>query len=137
VITITKIFNFCAGHRLHLPEMSDSENFELFGACSNPAGHGHNYVLEITVSGNVDPKTGMIIDLKDLKDVVTREIIDQVDHKNLNCDVPWLSGKIPTTEVFADAIWQRLRENIFSVARRITLMKVVLRETPFNVVEIT
>jgi 6-pyruvoyltetrahydropterin/6-carboxytetrahydropterin synthase len=90
------------------PSFSDEKNWEVFGPCSNPHGHGHNYILDVTVQGNPDPQTGMIINLRDLADVISREITDPLDHKHLNLDVPWLEGVIPTLENLAVRIWERL-----------------------------
>ncbi len=92
---------FCSGHRLFNPKFSDEKNREIFGDCANPNGHGHNYVLEVTVSGEIDHETGMIINLKELKRIIETEIISKVDHKNLNMDVDFMQGIIPTTENFA------------------------------------
>lgn len=108
MIFITKKLEFSASHRLHNPDLSEEENRETFGPCNNPNGHGHNYTIEVTVSGNVHAETGMVIDLKRLKQLVQREIIDHVDHKNLNVDVPFLDGVIPTAENLAIKIWDIL-----------------------------
>ena len=108
MIFITKKLEFSASHRLHNPNLSEEENRETFGLCNNPNGHGHNYTIEVTVSGNVHAETGMVIDLKRLKQLVQREIIDHVDHKNLNVDVPFLDGVIPTAENLAIKIWDIL-----------------------------
>src|SRR6185312_8617358 len=97
-LTITRSFQFCAGHRLHRPDWSDEKNREIFGLCSNPAGHGHNYELEVSVTGPLDGETGMIMNLRELKELVRERVIGEVDHKNLNVDVPWMRGVIPTTE---------------------------------------
>ncbi|MCC6964326.1 MAG: 6-carboxytetrahydropterin synthase, partial [candidate division Zixibacteria bacterium] len=99
--TITKRMTFCAGHRMYKPELSDAENLRIFGECSNPGGHGHNYVLEVSVTGEVDPATGMIINLKELKQVIEREVVFKVDHKNLNTEVEFMRGLVPSTEAFA------------------------------------
>jgi 6-pyruvoyltetrahydropterin/6-carboxytetrahydropterin synthase len=98
---------FNAAHRLADPRLSDEENRRLFGKCANL--HGHNYVLEVVVAGEVDAATGYVLDLKALSDVVDRLIIRDVDHRNLNTDVPWLDGRIPTAENLALAFWERLR----------------------------
>ena len=101
MLYITKKLHFSASHRLHNLKLSQKENKEIYGLCNNPHGHGHNYILEVTVAGNVNPKTGMVIDLKELKDIVQENIIKKVDHCHLNFDVPFLKNKIPTTEVLA------------------------------------
>ena len=99
---------FSAGHRLYNPDFDDAKNREIFGACSNPGGHGHNYVLEVTVSGDINPETGMIVNLKEMKKIIETEIISKVDHMNLNLDVNFMRGIIPTTENLARKIWEIL-----------------------------
>ena len=103
---------FNAAHRLFKPEWTDQKNFEVFGKCSNPNYHGHNYVLEVWVDGKVDPTTGFVLDLKNLKTIIQDEIIERFDHRNLNLDCPEFEGIIPTTENIAIVIWTILRENI-------------------------
>ncbi|RCK77320.1 MAG: 6-pyruvoyl tetrahydrobiopterin synthase [Ignavibacteriae bacterium] len=103
---------FCASHRLFNEKYDDQKNMEVFGKCSNPAGHGHNYELIVTIVGEPDPETGMIMDLKKLSDIIKREIIDKVDHKNLNVDVDFLKGIIPTTENLAIVFWKILEPKI-------------------------
>lgn len=121
-ISITKRTHFCAGHRLFNPEFSDERNYEIFGPCSNPSGHGHNFILEVTVSGEPDHRTGMIINLSELKQVIHEHIIDKVDHKNLNVDVDFMQGIVPTTEVFASKIFEILdRELGNDLLDRVTL----------------
>ena len=132
MLTITRLFQFCAGHRLYLPHWDDARNKAVFGLCSNPAGHGHNYTLEVSVSGPLDPETGMVMNLRELKEVVTAQVIADVDHKNLNTDVPWLRGFVPTTEVFAEKIWERLAAVLGAAAPHVTLEEIVLHETPSN-----
>jgi 6-pyruvoyltetrahydropterin/6-carboxytetrahydropterin synthase len=97
---------FNAAHQLFDPRLSDEENRRLFGKCANL--HGHNYVLEVVVAGQVDPATGYVFDLKQLSDVICRRVIGDVDHRNLNTDVPWLEGRIPTAENLAAAFWERI-----------------------------
>jgi len=110
VVRVTRRLYFSAGHRLHNPQLSDAENREIYGLCNNPSGHGHNYGLEVTLRGEVDPRTGYVFDLKRLKQAVEETILTDVDHTNLNVDVPWLEGVIPTAENIAVRIWQRLEE---------------------------
>ena len=112
MIYITRKLEFCASHRLYNPEYSDEKNEEVFGLCNNPNGHGHNYVMEVTVCGDVDPETGMVLDLKALKKLVNEEIILKVDHKNLNVDVPFLENIIPTAENLAIQFWETLESKI-------------------------
>ena len=131
-VRITRRLHFCAAHRLARPEWSEEENRRVFGDCANANWHGHNYDLEVTVSGPVDPETGYVLDLKTLKDLVNRRVVDDLDHRNLNLDVPWLDGVIPSTENLAVSIWERIAPHIPPPAE---LDKVVLWETPRHWVE--
>ena len=112
MIFITRKHEFCASHRLYNPDFSDAKNKATFGLCNNPNGHGHNYVMEVTLSGEVSLETGMVFDLKALKKLVQEEIIDKVDHKNLNVDVDFLNGTIPTAENLAIKFWEVLEPKI-------------------------
>ena len=107
-VTVVRRLTFNAAHRVHNPELSDLENARLFGKCNNPNWHGHNYVLEVSVRGKVEQKTGYVLDLAKLKEIVGREVIEKVDHRNLNLDVDFMSGIIPTTENLAVGIWKIL-----------------------------
>ncbi len=102
--------SFNAAHQLCDPGLSDEENERRFGKCANL--HGHNYVLEVVVAGEVDQSTGYVLDLKLLSETISRQVIQDVDHRNLNTDVPWLKGLIPTAENLAVTIWQRLRHEL-------------------------
>jgi len=102
--------SFNAAHQLYDPGLSDDENRRLFGKCANL--HGHNYVLEVVVAGEIDQASGYVLDLKLLSDVVNTQVIRDVDHRNLNTDVPWLKGCVPTTENLAQAIWERLQPEL-------------------------
>jgi len=124
---------FSAGHRIFNPEYSDDKNRQIFGDCSNPSGHGHNYILEVTLTGPVDPETGMIINLKEMKAILQNEIVNKVDHKNLNLDVPFMKDIIPTTENLAAAIWNILDDKFGAEM----LTRLVLWESENNKVEIT
>ena len=126
MVYLTRKVEFSASHLYHNPAFSPEENRRVFGKCNNPHGHGHNYVLEVTVAGEPDPRTGMVLDLKELKDILQREILDRMDHRFLNYEVPELAGKIPTTETIAMAIWQLLEPRI----RQGRLHRVRLYETP-------
>jgi 6-pyruvoyltetrahydropterin/6-carboxytetrahydropterin synthase len=128
---VTRRVHFSAGHRLHNPDFSDSENRETYGLCNNPSGHGHNYELEVTVEGEVDPATGYVMDLKRLKSLLGEAVLSDLDHANLNVDVDWLRGVIPTTENLAVAIWRRLEGGLPGVR----LVSVRLWETERNSVE--
>lgn len=111
-VRVTRRETFNAGHRLFRADFSDEKNMEVFGKCANPSGHGHNYVLEVTLAGEVDPETGYVLDLKQLSDLIKKDVIEDVDHRNLNVDVEWLRGKIPTAEVLASEIWDRLEPGL-------------------------
>ena len=124
---------FCCAHKLSVPDWSDEKNKEVFGKCANPNFHGHNFTLEITVRGEIDPVTGMVINLRDLGRIIRTEIIDVVDHKNLNLDVEWMIGKMPSAEVFAVEIWKILEPMIAEYSAE--LHSVVLEETDKNIVE--
>ena len=112
MVYLTRKIEFSASHYYHNPALSPEENARVFGKSNNPHGHGHNYVLEVTVAGEPDPVTGMVLDLKDLKEILQRQVMDRVDHKFLNQEVPDLQGKIPTTENLAAVIWQWLEPKI-------------------------
>ena len=101
---------FNAAHQLYDPGLSDEENRRLFGKCANL--HGHNYVLEVVVAGEVDQASGYVLDLKLLSDIMNGQVIQDVDHRNLNTDVPWLSGRVPTAENLAVTFWERLRPEL-------------------------
>lgn len=133
-VRITRRVHFSAAHRLHRSEWSEEKNAQVFGDCSNPNWHGHNYEMDVTVSGPVDPHTGFVMDLKVLRDVVEALVVKDVDHRNLNLDVPWMDGIIPSTENFVVAIWNRLRDRMPDGVR---LERLVLWETPRNSVEYT
>jgi 6-pyruvoyltetrahydropterin/6-carboxytetrahydropterin synthase len=102
--------SFNAAHQLCHPDLTDEENRRLFGKCANL--HGHNYVLEVALAGEIDPASGYVFDLKVLADVISRRVIRDVDHRNLNTDVPWLKGRIPTAENLAKAFWERLKPEL-------------------------
>lgn len=130
VMTLTRSYEFAASHRLHNPLLSDQENVALFGKCNNPAGHGHNYVVEVTVRGEPDAKSGMLVDLGALDEIVNREVVDRYDHKNLNEDLPEFRDRMTTTESLVLEIWDRL-EGILPAA----LHRVRVFETARNVFE--
>jgi 6-pyruvoyltetrahydropterin/6-carboxytetrahydropterin synthase len=109
---VTRREVFSAAHRLYNPKFSDEENKRIFGKCSNPNWHGHNYTLEVVVAGNIDPDTGYVIDLKLLKDIIIKHIIDKVDHKNLNIETDFMRGIIPTAENITAAVWKQLVDKI-------------------------
>lgn len=111
-VYLTRRETFAAAHRLFKPELTDKENFDLFGKCSNPNWHGHNYTLEVTVSGEPDPSTGFVIDIQKLKEIIKENVILKVDHKNLNLDTDFMKGIIPTSENITLAIWKQLENKI-------------------------
>jgi 6-pyruvoyltetrahydropterin/6-carboxytetrahydropterin synthase len=125
---ITRKAEFSASHVCRLPSLSDEQNRELFGDEANPNGHGHNYIVEVTVSGDPDPVTGMVLDLKDLKDIIEREVVEPMDHRFLNFEVAPFDKVIPTAENVAREIWTRLAPRIDSDSAR--LSRVRLYETP-------
>src|SRR5262245_28229164 len=108
VITVTRRLRFNAAHRVHNPSLSDAENVALFGKCNNPNWHGHNYLLEVSVTGEIDATTGYVIDLAKLRDLVERDLVSHIDHKNLNLDVAFMKGTNPTTENLVVACWKVL-----------------------------
>ncbi len=112
VVYLTRKAEFSASHFYHNPEFTAEENRRLFGKCNNPHGHGHNYTLEVTVRGPVDPRSGFVVDLKDLKEVLNREVLDALDHRFLNKEVPEFFHAIPTTENLAIVIWNRLQTKL-------------------------
>ena len=131
-LTLNRRYAFAASHRLHSPQLSDEENHRIYGKCNNPYGHCHNYVVEIGVSGPVDPETGMIANLSDLDSYVQREILDAFDHTYLNEQVPAFKKSVPTTENLCREIYRRLES--FPKAR---LERVRIEETSLNSFEYT
>ncbi len=112
MVYLTRKIEFSASHVYHNPTLSAAENKRIFGKCNNPHGHGHNYTLEVTVAGEPDPVTGMVLDLKDLKEILEREVMQRMDHRHLNLEVPELQGQIPTCENIARVIWNLLDPKI-------------------------
>ena len=128
---ITRREVFSASHRLWNPDLTEEQNIELFDKCANPNGHGHNFILEVTVIGDVKDKSGYVVDFKKLKHILRTEIIQKVDHKHLNYDVDFLKGIIPTAENIVRAFW-RVLETKISEGK---LFSIRLHETENNVVE--
>ena len=126
MVYLTRKAEFSASHYYHNPELSAEENQRIFGKCNNPHGHGHNYTLEVTVKGQVDGRSGFVVDLKQLKELMNREVIDVLDHRFLNKEVPEFQEAIPTTENLAISIWNRLRPRL-KIAQ---LHRVRVYETP-------
>jgi 6-pyruvoyltetrahydropterin/6-carboxytetrahydropterin synthase len=131
IVTVTRLLRFNAAHRVHNPALSDDENRSLFGKCNNPNWHGHNYTLEVSVRGPIDERTGYVIDLGGLRDIVEREVVNETDHRNFNIDVPYMAGTIPTTENIVVAMWRVLSP----VVAPGTLVRLRLWETENNYVE--
>jgi len=130
-VTITRRMHFSAAHRVHNPALSDEENRRVFGKCNNPNWHGHNYMLDVSVRGPVDVRTGYVVDLGHVRDVVQEHVIGKVDHRNLNLEVDFLHDTIPTTENVVVAMWRVLEP----VLRPAQLVRLVLWETVNHYVE--
>jgi 6-pyruvoyltetrahydropterin/6-carboxytetrahydropterin synthase len=139
MIGVTRRYRFAASHRLHTPRLSDEENRELYGKCNNPYGHGHNYEVEITVKGPVDPATGRAVDLVVLDRLVQTEVLDVFDHRNLNAEIPQFAGTVPTSENLALYLDDRLRarwRTAFPGAWP-RLEKIRIAETERNIFEVS
>lgn len=122
-VVVCRQYEFAAAHRLHCVELSRERNLALYGKCNHPAGHGHNYVLEIGVEGIPDPVTGMSVDLEKLDRVVAETVLDRYDHRNLDVDVPELEGMVTTSENVALAIWRQLEGRVPGKLRRVRLFE--------------
>jgi 6-pyruvoyltetrahydropterin/6-carboxytetrahydropterin synthase len=131
-VIVTRRVHFNAAHRLHSPQLSDDENRAVFGPCNNPNAHGHNYELDISVEGDVDPVTGYVADLGEVKRIAKEAVVAHLDHKNLNLDVPEFHDLNPTAENIVVVIWNLLEGKLPG-----RLAKLVLWETPRNYVEYT
>ncbi|XP_030610819.1 6-pyruvoyl tetrahydrobiopterin synthase [Archocentrus centrarchus] len=127
---ISRTESFSACHRLHSIQLSDEENKEVYGKCNNPNGHGHNYKVEVVVRGKIDPKTGMVMNLTDLKKCIEEAIMIPLDHKNLDKDVPYFASVVSTTENVAVYIW----DNMVKVLPPGLLYEIKIHETDKNVV---
>ncbi len=136
MVFVTRKTHFNAAHRLHNPDKSEEWNQKTFGKCNHPNWHGHNYVIEVTVAGEPNPETGYVIDLGKLKKIIHDKIIEPCDHRNLNMDVPFLEGIIPTSENLVKAFYDQLKVNIQEVSSDgSVLYSVKLFETERNIVE--
>lgn len=129
-VKVSRRAHFNAAHRLYHPHWNDEKNTEVFGKCNNPHYHGHNYELIVSVTGEIDPETGYVMDMKVLKDLIKAEVEDTLDHKNLNIEVPEFTRLIPTAENIAVVIWDKLRPHIPDSKA----LEVTLYETPRNFV---
>ena len=137
MIHLSRREHFNAAHKLANPNWSDEKNNEVFGPCAHEHWHGHNYEMIVTVKGNIDPETGFIINLKSLSKLIRSEIVDVVDHKNLNLDVPFMKDKMTSTEVLVQEIWKILAPKIkeLGINTSCVLHSIKLYETPRNYVE--
>lgn len=131
MIYLTRRERFNAAHRLFRAEWSEEKNFEVFGKCSNPNWHGHNYELYVTVKGTVNPETGFVINLKQVSKIVREKVIQKLDHKNLNLDVDFLSDKITSAENIAIGIWEEIEHEINQLNGQLHCIKVVETENNF------
>ncbi|NTU58849.1 MAG: 6-carboxytetrahydropterin synthase [Chlorobiaceae bacterium] len=132
-IYVTRKIEFNAAHRLFNPELSDDDNLRIYGKCSGEHGHGHNYLLEITLSGTIDRRTGYLFDLKELKTILEEEIVARFDHRHLNFDVRELDGNVPTTEILAVTVWDILESRLRTIDNKeVFLHEVIIHETGKN-----
>ena len=125
---ITRKVEFSASHMCRRPELTEEENRRLYGLAANPHGHGHNYVVEVSLRGEPHPVTGMVLDLKELKEILNRQVVEPYDHRFLNYEVPPFDHVVPTTENIARDIWRRLEPHLNSAERRLHAVRVY--ETP-------
>lgn len=133
MIFVTRRERFNAAHKLWRPDWSDERNEEVFGKCSNKNWHGHNYELFVTIKGEPNPDTGFVMDLKDLSREIKERVVEQLDHRNINLDVPFMKGKMASTEILAQEIWEQLEACIASYGAELHYIKLV--ETENNFVE--
>lgn len=133
MIHITRRERFCAAHMLRNENWDDQKNLEVFGKCSNPNWHGHNFELFVTIKGEVEPTTGFVINLKALSQLIDEKVIQKLDHKNINLDVDFMAEKMASTEVLAIAIWEQLAEGVQAMGGILHCVK--LQETENNFVE--
>ena len=133
MIYLTRRERFSAAHRLFQPDLSDQENIEKYGPCANPSWHGHNYIMWITVKGEVNKKNGYVADLKEISLLLKKYIVDKLDHKNINLEVDFMNGVIASTENLAIGIWNQIEEPVSQLG--VTLHCVKLEETENNIVE--
>ncbi len=133
MIYLTRREQFNAAHRMFRSDWSDEKNLEVYGKCSNPNWHGHNYVLYVTVKGEINPETGYVVNLKELSKIIKDEVIEQLDHKNLNTEVSFLKGKIMSSENVASGIWQQLEKPVKQLGAQLHCIR--LQETENNYIE--
>lgn len=130
-VTISRKAHFNAAHRLYNPDWDDEKNFRIFGKCSNPNFHGHNYELIVSITGEINPETGFVMNLDELKEIILEQVDDYLDHKNLNLEIPEFKNLNPTVENISVVIWNRIREKLDPKLK----LKITLFETPRNFVE--
>lgn len=130
-VTISRKAHFNAAHRLFNPNWDDEKNFKVFGKCSNPNFHGHNYEMIVSIKGEINPETGFVMNLDELKKIILEEVEDYLDHKNLNLEIPEFKNLNPTVENISVVIWNRIRQKLDSKLK----LKITLFETPRNFVE--
>ena len=135
LVYITRRERFSAAHRLFDPALSDAENEKIYGPCANPNWYGHNYVLWVTIAGEIDPGTGYVADLKSLSRIIRARVIEKLDHKNINLEVDFMKGRIVSTENLAVGIWEVLEPGISELG--VKLHSVKIQETENNMVEYT
>jgi 6-pyruvoyltetrahydropterin/6-carboxytetrahydropterin synthase len=133
MIYLTRRERFSAAHRMFIPEWSDAENLKVFGKCSNPNWHGHNYVLFVTVKGELSDNNGLVLNLDTLKQIIKERVIDKIDHKNINIEVEFMKGKVATTENLAIAIWNEIKKYVEKEGIQLHCVKI--EETENNYVE--
>lgn len=133
MIYITRRERFNAAHRLYRPDYTDDQNIKLFGKCSYPNWHGHNYDLLVTVKGEVNPDTGFLINLSNLSSIIKEKVIDKLDHRNINLDVDFMQGKFASTEMLAISIWEQIESEVDKLGARLHCVKV--QESENNYVE--
>ena len=131
MIYITRRERFNAAHRLFLSKYSDEENMAVFGKCSNPNWHGHNYELFVTIKGDVNPETGFLVNLKELSRIINEFVIDHLDHKNINMEVDFMKGKLASTENLAISIWEQLDKHIQKLSAQLHSIKLYESENNF------
>ncbi|MBP7849291.1 MAG: 6-carboxytetrahydropterin synthase [Lentimicrobiaceae bacterium] len=133
MVYITRKEHFNAAHRLFRPDFSDEKNLEVYGKCSNPNWHGHNYVLYVTVKGRVNPETGFVVNLKELSKVIKEKVIEKVDHKNMNLEVDFMKGRMASAEIMTMVIWEQLEQPVLLMGAELHCVK--LMETENNIAE--
>jgi 6-pyruvoyltetrahydropterin/6-carboxytetrahydropterin synthase len=133
MIYLTRRERFNAAHRLFNPDWPDEKNYQIYGKCSNPNWHGHNYELFVTIKGNLKEKLGFVINIRSLSEVIKKYIINEIDHKNMNLEVKFMNGKVASTENLAVAIWETLLPHINKMGAELHMVKIV--ETENNSVE--